>query len=70
MLTAVPVRSTDTNADGSTDLADLNWFRNFYLNFPYAGGPADFDPDGVRNIGDLQVFRSEYFSGARGTPCP
>lgn len=70
LLNTVPIRSTDMNADGATDLSDLNWFRNYFLHNPYPGGPADFNQDGVTTIADLQIFRSEFFSGARGTLCP
>jgi len=69
LLRSIPVRSTDLNGDGTTDLSDLHLFRERFLFDPTAA-ETDFNQDGVTDVSDLVLFRREFFVGARGTPCP
>jgi hypothetical protein len=69
LLKTVPGRSTDINGDGATDIADLALFRENFL-VDRSAPETDFDMDGKTTVRDLAILRAEFYSGARGTPCP
>jgi len=69
LLTTIPIRSTDMDGDGDTDLSDLNAFRMQFLIDP-RGAQTDYNQDGVTNLADLQLFRAEFYRGAKGSFCP
>ena len=69
LLGTIQVRSTDLNADGATDLRDLNAFRERFVSD--RGAPeTDFNLDGVTNGYDLELLRAEFVRGVRNTVCP
>ncbi len=65
----VPVRSTDMDGNGSTDLADLNLFRSHFFELT-SGQQSDFTLDGETTLADLNILRPEVMSSATGTICP
>jgi len=69
LLRTDPIRSTDLDGDGDTDLGDLNAFRAQYLVDP-RGAETDYNQDGVTDLADLQLFRAEFYRGGKGTLCP
>jgi hypothetical protein len=69
LIAKVPARSTDLDADGTTDIRDVALFRDRLLGNRLAP-ETDFNADGVTDVRDLNILRSELFSGARGERCP
>ena len=69
LIATIPARSTDLNADGTTDIQDVARFRENLVGNRRAP-ETDFNLDGVTDIRDLAVLRSELVSGARGEICP
>lgn len=69
LLGRILVRSTDLDANGTTDLRDLNAFRQRFL-FDRTAPETDFNLDGVTNAYDLELLRREVLTGATGTVCP
>jgi hypothetical protein len=69
LLGRIPVRSTDLNGDGATDLRDLNAFRERFA-MDRAAPETDFNADGVTNGYDFALFRAEFMRGAANTVCP
>ena len=65
----VQVRSTDINADGVTDLRDLNAFRERFVS-DRSAPETDFNLDGVTNGYDFALLRAEFVRGVRNTVCP
>ena len=67
-LLLIEIRSTDLDALGDTDSADLNRFRqNFF--FTPAATETDYKAPAGTGSEDLNVFRVEFFSGVVVTPC-
>ena len=69
LLKRIPVRSTDMNADGTTDLRDLNLFRERFLS-DRSALETDFDQNGVTNAFDFDRMREEILFPTHGTVCP
>jgi len=68
LLGTVPARATDLNADGTTDLRDLNEFRQRFF-FDRAAHETDFNLDGVTDAFDLTYLRRDIMSGVSSTIC-
>ena len=68
LLGTVPARSTDLNADGTTDVRDLNEFRQRFF-FNRAAQETDFNLDGATDAFDLTYLRRDLMSGASSTIC-
>jgi hypothetical protein len=69
LLALIPVRSTDLDGNGTTDLNDLNAFRQRFL-FDRTAPETDFDQNGVTNGYDFNLFRVEFLAGVTNTVCP
>lgn len=72
-LAAVAARSTDINgAGGTTNVADLNLLAiELYKTPPQVQGPqTDFNNDGMTDVADVLLFRTELFNPIVGTYCP
>lgn len=69
LLKRIPVRSTDLDGDGTTDLRDLNLFRQRFL-FDHGAPETDFDLNGITNGFDLDRMREEIVFPTHGTVCP
>jgi hypothetical protein len=69
LLGTTVVRSTDIDGNGTTDIRDLNLFRQRYLFNPTAP-ETDFNQDGRTDLYDLDVMRQEILRNARESPCP
>ena len=63
------VRSTDLDGNGTTDIRDLNQFRQRFL-FDHLAPETDFDENGLTNSFDLNRLREEILLRARAMPCP
>lgn len=69
LLRELPARSTDLDANGRTDLGDLNHFRqNFLLGT--AGLETDYDESGATDLMDFNLFRAIFVNDVPGTVCP
>jgi hypothetical protein len=69
LLGTTVVRSTDIDGNGTTDIRDLNLFRQRFL-FDRTASETDFNMDGKTDLADLEVMRQEILRNARGVPCP
>jgi hypothetical protein len=69
ILKTVLARSTDLNADGATNIIDLNLFRANFVNNP-AAQETDFDQTGLTDLGDFNIFRQVYLNDLPGALCP
>ena len=65
----VPMRSTDIDGSGVTDLADLSLFAEALFSPSYQEY-FDYSLDGAVNIPDLDILRRDIFFGTPGTACP
>ena len=61
-------RSTDLDANGTTDISDFSHFRTNYLTNPSAL-ETDFDQSGATDIGDFSIFRQVYLNDIAGAVC-
>jgi len=66
---SIPVRSTDLDGDGATDLQDLHAFRERFL-FHTSAPETDFNRDGTTDIRDFALLRDECVRKVRGTVWP
>jgi len=69
LLSTVPARSTDLDADGATAAFDFVHFRNNFLNNP-AAPETDYNEDGITDPFDFNVFRSVFLNDVPGILCP
>jgi len=69
LLGTTVVRSTDIDGNGTTDIRDLNLFRQRFL-FDRTAPETDFNQDGKTDLYDLDVMRQEILRNARAVPCP
>jgi len=67
-MTQIAGRSTDLNANGSTDAFDFAHFRVNFLNTP--GQPeTDYDEDGTTGPFDFNIFRQVFLNDSPGAVC-
>jgi len=69
LLRTIPVRSTDMDGNGATDLRDVEAFRERFVHDTSAP-ETDFNHDGVTNGYDFAILRDEFVAGVKGTVCP
>jgi len=65
---SIPVRSTDLNGDGATDLRDVEAFRDRFVHAT-AAPETDFNHDGVTNGYDFEILRAEFVRRSGSTVC-
>jgi hypothetical protein len=69
LLKIIPVRSTDMDGNGATDLRDVEAFRERFVHETTAP-ETDFNHDGVTNGYDFAIMHDEFVAGVKGTVCP
>ena len=67
-LTQISGRSTDLDANGTTDIGDFSHFRTNYLTNPTAQ-ETDYDQSGATDIADFSIFRQVYLNDIAGAVC-